>query len=214
MPLHDFFHAALARTRLLRTLLVLLMGLFIAMALSACNKETVSFRNTDITGANFGHDFSLLDPDGATRSLADFRGKVVMMFFGFTQCPDICPTALSRAAQVRQLLGDDADKLQVIFVSVDPERDLPGVLKAYTAAFDPDFLGLYTSLEETRKVADEFRVFYRKVPTGGSYSMDHTATSYVFDPAGRLRLAVSYQSPAEAVAADVQTLIQTASSRP
>ncbi|AWI81254.1 SCO family protein [Parazoarcus communis] len=214
MPLHDFFHAALARTRLLRTLLVLLMGLFIAMALSACSKETVSFRNTDITGANFGHDFSLLDPDGATRSLADFRGKVVMMFFGFTQCPDICPTALSRAAQVRQLLGDDADKLQVIFVSVDPERDLPGVLKAYTAAFDPDFLGLYTSLEETRKVADEFRVFYRKVPTGGSYSMDHTATSYVFDPAGRLRLAVSYQSPAEAVAADVQTLIQTASSRP
>ncbi len=214
MPLHDFFHAALARTRLLRTLLVLLTGLFIAMALSACNKETVSFRNTDITGANFGHDFSLLDPDGATRSLADFRGKVVMMFFGFTQCPDICPTALSRAAQVRQLLGDDADRLQVIFVSVDPERDLPGVLKAYTAAFDPDFLGLYTSLEETRKVADEFRVFYRKVPTGGSYSMDHTATSYVFDPAGRLRLAVSYQSTAESVAADVQTLIQTASSRP
>tara|TARA_R110001583_G_scaffold24563_2_gene89780 strand:- start:32930 stop:33574 length:645 start_codon:yes stop_codon:yes gene_type:complete len=214
MPLHDFFHAALARTRLLRTLLVLLMGLSIAMALSACNRETVSFRNTDITGANFGHDFSLLDPDGATRSLADFRGKVVMMFFGFTQCPDICPTALSRAAQVRQLLGDDADRLQVIFVSVDPERDLPGVLKAYTAAFDPDFLGLYTSLEETRKVADEFRVFYRKVPTGGSYSMDHTATSYVFDPAGRLRLAVSYQSTAESVAADVQTLIQTASSRP
>ncbi|PLX72318.1 MAG: SCO family protein [Azoarcus sp.] len=190
------------------------MGLFIAMALSACNKATVSFRNTDITGANFGHDFSLLDPDGASRSLADFRGKVVMMFFGFTQCPDICPTALSRAAQVRQLLGDDADRLQVIFVSVDPERDLPGVLNAYTAAFDPDFLGLYTSLEETRKVADEFRVFYRKVPTGGSYSMDHTATSYVFDPAGRLRLAVSYQSTAESVAADVQTLIQTASSRP
>jgi protein SCO1/2 len=213
MPFHDSRHAGPARTHLSRTLFVLIVGLFLAIGLSACSKETISFRNTDITGANFGHDFSLLDPDGKTRTLEDFRGKVVMMFFGFTQCPDICPTALSRATEVRRLLGVDADKLQVIFVSVDPERDLPGVLKAYTAAFDPDFLGLYTSLEDTRKVADEFRVFYRKVPTGGSYSMDHSATSYVFDPAGRLRLAVSYQSPAESVAADVSTLIQTASPR-
>ena len=137
-----------------------------------------------------------------------------MMFFGFTQCPDICPTALSRAPEVKRLLGAVANKVQVIFVSVDPERDLPAVLREYTAAFDPEFLGLYTSVEDTRKVADEFRVFYRKVPTGGSYSMDHTATSYVFDPAGQLRLAVAYQSTAESIAADVRTLIQTASIRP
>lgn len=198
------------RANLIRMLLVFLS----ALALSACDNSALKFNNTDITGANFGRNFSLLDPDGKLRSLADFRGKVVMMFFGFTQCPDICPTALSRATEVKRLLGADADKVQVIFVSVDPERDIPAVLREYTAAFDPEFLGLYTSVEDTRKVADEFRVFYRKVPTGGSYSMDHTATSYVFDPAGQLRLAVAYQSTAESIAADVRTLIQTASIRP
>lgn len=191
-----------------------LLTLIASFALTACDSAALQFRNTDITGANFGTDFSLLDPDGNTRSLADFRGKAVMVFFGFTQCPDICPTALSRATEVRKLLGDDGQRLQVLFVSVDPERDVPDVLKAYTRAFDPDFLGLYTSVENTRKVADDFRVFYRKVPTGGSYTMDHTATSYVYDPQGRLRLAVSYQSSAESIAADVRTLFQTASSRP
>lgn len=198
------------RSLVLRALLVL----FAALSLGACNDDELRFNNTDITGANFGHDFSLLDPEGNTRTLADFRGKVVMMFFGFTQCPDICPTALSRAVEVRRLLGADAERLQVIFVSVDPERDRPEVLKAYTAAFDPAFLGLHASLEDTRKVADAFRVFYRKVPTGASYSMDHTATSYVFDPQGSLRLAVAYQSPAESVAADVRTLLQSASPLP
>ncbi|MBR0564940.1 SCO family protein [Azoarcus sp. L1K30] len=198
------------RSLVLRALLVL----FAALSLGACNDDELRFNNTDITGANFGHDFSLLDPEGNTRTLADFRGKVVMMFFGFTQCPDICPTALSRAVEVRRLLGVDAERLQVIFVSVDPERDRPEVLKAYTAAFDPAFLGLHASLEDTRKVADAFRVFYRKVPTGASYSMDHTATSYVFDPQGSLRLAVAYQSPAESVAADVRTLLQSASPLP
>lgn len=185
-----------------------------AVALSACDSAALQFRNTDITGANFGGDFSLLDPEGTTRTLADFRGKAVMVFFGFTQCPDICPSALMRAAEVGRLLGDDARQLQVIFVSVDPERDTPDMLKAYTAAFDPGFLGLYASVESTRKVADDFRVFYRKVPTGDSYTMDHTATSYVYDPQGHLRLAVSYQSSAESIAADVRSLLQTASLRP
>ncbi|MDO9599936.1 MAG: SCO family protein [Azoarcus sp.] len=197
-----------------RTAVRTVFALLAAVALTACDSTALQFRNTDITGANFGTDFSLLDPEGNTRSLSDFRGKAVMMFFGFTQCPDICPTALSRATEVRKLLGDDGQHLKVIFVSVDPERDVPEVLKAYTAAFDPDFLGLYTSVENTRKVADDFRVFYRKVPTGGSYTMDHTATSYVYDPQGRLRLAVSHQSSAESIAADVRILLQTASSRP
>lgn len=204
------FAGSSLRSFVLRMLLVVSA----ALALGACDNNSLKFNNTDITGANFGREFNLLDPDGRLRSLTDFRGKVVMMFFGFTQCPDICPTALSRATEVKRMLGVDADKVQVIFVTVDPERDLPGVLRDYTAAFDPDFLGLYTSVEDTRKVADEFRVFYRKVPTGDSYSMDHTATSYVFDPAGQLRLAVAYQSTAESIAADVRTLIQTASSRP
>lgn len=190
-----------------RAVLTLLAG----FALTACDSAALQFRNTDITGANFGADFSLLDPAGNTRTLADFRGKAVMIFFGFTQCPDICPTALSRAVEVGRLLGDDAARLQVIFVSVDPERDVPEVLEAYTRAFDPAFLGLHATVENTRKVAEDFRVFYRKVPTGGSYTMDHTATSYVYDPQGRLRLAVSHQSPAESIAADIRSLLQTTS---
>ncbi len=185
-----------------------LLALFAAAFVAGCGPAGPSFNNNNITGANFGHDFELLDPDGQTRRLADFRGEVVMMFFGFTQCPDVCPTALLRAVEVRKALGADGDKLKVIFVSLDPERDLPQLLKEYTAAFDPDFLGLYSSLEGTKKVADDFRVFYRKVPTGGSYTLDHTATSYVFDPEGRLRLAVSHQAEAQAIADDVRLLLQ------
>ena len=194
------------------TFSALLRGLVAALGailLAACGQQGPSFNATDITGARFGSDFSLADPDGRTRTLADFRGKAVMVFFGFTQCPDICPSALIRAAEVRQMLGADGERLQVIFVSVDPERDTPEVLREYTAAFGADFLGLYTDVEETRRVADEFRIFYRKVPTGGSYTMDHTATSYVYDPAGKLRLAVGYQQDAASVAADLKTLLQS-----
>lgn len=192
------------RSRFIAALLALAATVFVV----ACAPSAPVFTNTDITGANFGHDFKLLDPDGKSRSLADFRGQAVMIFFGFTQCPDVCPTALLRAMEVRKLLKEDADKLKVIFITVDPERDSPELLKTYTAAFDADFLGLYSDTAEgTKKVADDFRVFYRKVPTGGSYTMDHTATSYVFDPQGRLRLAVSHQSPAESIANDVRQLL-------
>lgn len=185
-----------------------LLALAATAFLAGCSPSAPVFSNTDITGANFGHGFELLDPDGRPRTLADFRGQAVMVFFGFTQCPDVCPTALLRAAEVRKLLKEDAGKLKVIFITLDPERDSPELLKAYTAAFDADFLALYSTLEGTKKVADEFRIFYRKVPTGASYTMDHTATSYVFDPQGRLRLAVSHQSPAEAIADDLRRLIQ------
>ncbi|THF60842.1 SCO family protein [Pseudothauera rhizosphaerae] len=179
-----------------------------ALLLGACTNEPM-FTATDITGATFGQDFRLFDPDGRTRSLADFRGKAVLVFFGFTQCPDVCPTALIRAAEVKRLLGADAGRLQVVFVTLDPERDTPAVLREYTAAFGADVLGLYTTVENTARVAEEFRIFYRKVPTGDSYTMDHTATSYVYDPAGRLRLAVLHAQGAEALAADLKTLLQS-----
>jgi protein SCO1 len=187
----------------------LLAALGATLLLAACGPAGPSFQSTDITGAAFGQDFRLLDPDGQQRSLADFRGQAVIIFFGFTQCPDVCPTALIRAAEVKQRLGAEADRLQVVFITLDPERDTPEVLREYTAAFGADFLGLYTAVDETRALADEFRIFYRKVPTGGSYTMDHTATSYVYDPEGRLRLAVLHAQDAESVTADLQTLLQS-----
>jgi protein SCO1/2 len=179
-----------------------------AWLLAACGSSAPTFHSIDVTGANYGHDFRLTDPDGRERTLADFRGKVVMIYFGFIQCPDVCPTALSRAVEVRRLLGADADRLQLLFITVDPERDTGDILKAYTAEFDPSFLGLSASLEGTREVAEQFRVFFRKVPTGDSYTMDHGTTSYVFDPAGRLRLAVAHAQTAQSIAADVKTLLQ------
>ena len=166
-----------------------------------------SFNSLDVTGAAWGRDFSLLDPQGRTRTLADFRGQVVVLFFGFTQCPDVCPTALSRAAAVMQQLGPAADRVQVIFVTVDPERDTAPMLAAYTHAFHPRFLGLMADLPTTERTAKDFKVFYRKVPTGSSYTMDHTALSFVFDPAGRLRLAVRHETTAEQLAQDLKRLL-------
>jgi protein SCO1/2 len=156
---------------------------------------------------SFGNDFHLTDPDGKERSLGEFRGKAVMLFFGFTQCPAVCPTTLATAAGVRKLLGKDADRLQVIFVTIDPERDSAAVLKGYTAAFDPTILGLRTNLARTKKVADAFNIYYKKIPTGGSYTMDHTAFSFLFDGKGDLRLAVHHGQSAEQVVADVRQLL-------
>ena len=177
--------------------------------LAACKGSKPAFSSIDISGADFGQDFRLTDPDGRQRTLADFRGNAVLLFFGFTQCPDVCPTALARAAEVRSKLGADAERLQVIFITLDSERDTPDVLRAYTAAFDASFLGLYTDGENTSSVADAFRIFYRKVPTGQSYTMDHTALSYVFDPAGRLRLAVPPQQTADQLSADLRMLLHS-----
>lgn len=178
---------------------------------AGCGNDAPRFHSTDISGAGYARDFALLDPDGNTRRLADFRGKAVMVFFGFIQCPDICPTALQRAAAVRRLLGEDGERLQIIFITLDPERDLPEILREYTAAFDADVLGLYETPEKIRKTADAFRIYSRKVPTGGSYTLDHSATTYVYDPEGRLRLAVTYQSTAKSIAEDVALLIHSSS---
>ena len=165
-----------------------------AAVLGACGSSGPSFRNVDITGVDYGRDFSLTGHDGKPRTLADFRGKVVVMFFGYTQCPDVCPTTMTELGQVMKDLGGDSARVQVLFVTLDPERDTRELLAQYVPAFDPRFLGLYGDLEATARVARDFKVFYRKVPgkTPDSYSMDHTAGSYVFDPQGRLRLFVRH----------------------
>ena len=179
------------------------------LLLGACDRSSPpAFHGKDITGASFGRDFRLTDPDGKERTLADFRGKAVAVFFGFTQCPDVCPTALARAVEVKRLLGADAARFQVLFITVDPERDTPAVLKAYTAAFDPSFLGLYGTPQRLADTATEFRAIYRKVPTGASYSMDHTSSTYVYDPRGVLRLQLPHALGAHEFAADIRTLLK------
>ncbi len=180
--------------------------------LSACSRDEPvvgQFRGLDITGAPYGKHFRLTDFNGKERTLADFKGQVVMLYFGFVQCPDVCPTALTRAVETRRLLGAAADRLQVIFVTVDPERDTAAVLKEYMAAFDPTFLALFGNLTQTRETADAFKAYYKKVPTGSSYTMDHSALSYLFDPSGTLRVAMRHEQTAADYAHDIALLLKT-----
>ena len=189
------------------TLIVLLL----AALLAACGNGAPKFQLTDITGAGFGRDFQLTDHNGKPRTLADFRGKVVVVFFGYTHCPDVCPTTMGELALVMKELGKDAGEVQVLFITVDPERDTPAVLAQYVPAFDPSFLGLYGDAEATARTAKEFKVLYQKQALpGGSYAMDHSAGSFVFDPAGRLRLFASYGQSAPALLHDVRVLMQQA----
>jgi len=182
-----------------------------ALAMTACSPADApaSFRNTDITGADYGRDFALTDHNGQPRTLADYRGKVVTVFFGYTQCPDVCPTNLSTMAAVMKQLGADSDKVQVLFITVDPERDTPELLKQYVPAFDPRFVGLYGDAAQTAAVAKEFKVFYRKSgdTEGNNYTVDHSAGTYVFDPEGRLRLYVKHGTAADDIAADIRRLL-------
>jgi len=183
----------------------------LCFVLTACSPKP-EFKNTDITGSTaFGKDFSLLDPDGKTRTLADFKGKVVVMFFGYTQCPDICPTTLTEMQQVMTLLGPQSDKVQVLFVTVDPERDTAEILKQYVPAFDPRFLGLRPADEAAlEKVTKDFKIYYKKVPGAkpDSYTMDHMAGSYAFDPEGRLRLYIKHAQGPETLAHDLKELLK------
>jgi protein SCO1 len=197
------------RRRLISGAAAMGLGTAVPLLLGGCDRNafTPKFHGINISGVGYGRDFQLKDPDGKVRALADFRDKVVLIFFGFTQCPDVCPTALTRAQQVRQALGKEASRLQVIFVTVDPERDTALLLRQYTAAFDPDFLGLRPEPSELKPMAEEFRVTYRKVPTGSSYTMDHTALSYLYDPKGKLRLAIRHDMPADQLAEDVLALL-------
>lgn len=182
-----------------------------ASALAGCNTPP-SYTGIDITGVPYGRDFRLKDPDGRERTLADYKGKYVLMFFGFTQCPDVCPTALARATEIRKELGKAGEKLQVLFITVDPERDTPPLLREYTAAFDPSFVGLSGDLARTREVADEFKIIYKKVPSGESYTMDHTALSYVLDTEGKMRLAWRHAQTAAECVADMRALMKSDSS--
>jgi protein SCO1/2 len=179
-----------------------------ALLLSACD-GTPKFNNVDITGANYARELALTDHTGVRRTLADYRGKVVVVFFGYAQCPDVCPTTLADMAQVKRKLGADGERLQVLFVTVDPERDTPQVLAQYVPAFDPSFVGLHGTAEEIAKAAKEFKVFYQKVPgkSATSYTIDHTAGSYVFDKEGRIRLFVKHGQDPDSIAADLKRLL-------
>jgi len=193
----------------IRMLCTLAAGLLVALC--GCGDDAPSFNGVDVTGADWGRGFSLQDPDGRTRTLADFRGKYVLLFFGYTQCPDVCPTALVRAKETKDLLGADGQRVQVIFVTVDPERDTPELMRDYTAAFDPSFLGLRADAEGTKRVAKEFKVFYEKVREGASYTVNHSALTYVFDAQGHLRLALKHTQTAEEYAADLRALMKQSS---
>lgn len=193
----------------MRCLPRLLVLAAVAFLVGGCSPDKPSFRSIDITGADYARDFKLADVNGQQRTLADFRGKVVVVFFGFAQCPDVCPTALSDLLQVKQLLGADGAKLQVVFITVDPERDSAEVLKAYTANFDPGFLALRPEPEQLPDLARHFKVFYRKNEgkTASSYTLDHSAGSYVFDPQGRVRLYTRQGMKPEALAEDLRLLL-------
>ena len=177
--------------------------------LMGCGQDKPAFRAVDITGADYAQGWELSDQDGQVRTLKDFAGKAVVVFFGFTQCPDVCPTALQEMAQAKQLLGADGARLQGIFITVDPERDTPDLLKAYMANFGPDFVALRPTLEQLPQVTKDFKIYYKKVEgkTPTSYTMDHSAGSFTFDPQGRIRLYNRHASGAEALAADVKILL-------
>ncbi len=179
--------------------------------LAACSETKPSFTSVDVTGVNYAKEFELTDHNGQTRHLSDFKGKVVVMFFGYTQCPDVCPTSMAELAEVKKLLGADGDKLQGLFVTVDPARDTPEVLKGYMENFDPTFLALYTTPEKLETLAKDFKVYYKRVngQTPTSYTMDHSAGSYIYDPQGNLRLFTRYGSGAKVLAADIQQLLKS-----
>ena len=186
-----------------------------ALMLVACQPASSpppSFQATDITGAPFARDFTLTDHYGATRSLADFRGKAVAVFFGYTHCPDVCPTTLADFAAALKQLGPLASQVQVIFVTVDPERDTPDLLRQFVPAFDPSFLGMYTDAESLQRLAKEFKVVYQKssVKADDDYLIDHSAGTYVYDAQGRLRLLMPYGSSPDAIANDLKTLLSAA----
>jgi protein SCO1 len=193
----------------MKLFLALLLSLSIAQ-LAGCDRgaPTPKFRLTDITGADFRSELSLTDHNGRPRTLADFRGKVVTVFFGFTHCPDACPTTMVEMAGVMKELGPDADKLQVLFVTVDPERDTQKVLSQYVPSFHPSFLGLYGDAEATARAAKAFKVYYQKRSVeGGGYSVDHSAGTFVLDREGRVRLFAQYGLGGAAILHDVRLLL-------
>ncbi len=197
--------------------LLLVSGLLTSAALlPGCDRlgapKASPFKSLDISGATYARELNLRDPDGRRRSLGELKGKLPVVFFGYTQCPDVCPTTLTNLAEAQRLLGADGDKLVGVFVSVDPERDTPALLKSYVGSFSPNWLGLWGTADEVAAAAKEFKVFYRKVPgkTESSYTVDHTAASYVYDTQGRIRLYVRHATPPAELAADLKKLLDEA----
>ena len=189
------------------------LALLSAVALSgllACSPDKPAFKGVDISGADYAKDFTLSDQNGQVRSIKDFAGKVVVVFFGYTQCPDVCPTTLQELLEVKRLLGADGDKLQAVFITVDPERDTPDMLKTYMANFDPAFVALHPTPEQLQPLLKDFKIYAKKVEgkTATSYTMDHSAQSYTYDTQGRLRLYNRYGSGPQALADDAKLLLQ------
>jgi len=186
------------------------LGLMAAAGLAACSPDKPAFKGVDITGAEYAKDFVLTDQHGHVRSLKDFAGKAVVVFFGYTQCPDVCPTTLQELQQVKRLLGADGDRLQAVFVTVDPERDTTELLKAYMESFDPSFVALRPGPEQLQALLKDFKIYAKKVEgkTATSYTMDHSAQTYLYDPQGRLRLYSRYGSGAQAMADDARLLLK------
>ena len=178
-----------------------------SLALAACDGAP-KFKSTDITGVDYGQSLELPDTSGRVRHLEDFRGKAVVLFFGFTHCPDVCPTTLADLATVMKSLGPDAERVQLLFVSVDPERDTPEDLAKYVSAFDPRFLGLRGDLAATQRVAKDFKIYFEKRRQGDSYTIDHSAQSYVIDPQGRLRLLVRHDRLAQDLPEDLRVILR------
>ncbi len=185
------------------------VALFMLWALLACSPDKPRFQSIDLTGADYARGFSLPDAQGQTRSLVDFKGKVVMVFFGYTQCPDFCPTTLSEMVQVKHDLGVQGDKMQAIFITLDPERDKPELLRTYMANFDPSFVALVPALEALPALTKDFKIYYKKVEGAkpANYTLDHSAGTYIYDTEGRLRLYARYGLGAPALTADVLQLL-------
>ena len=192
-----------------RSILSLIAAAVLLAILAGCGPKAPKFTGTDVTGSSFGREFDLIDHNGQRRTLADFRGKVVVLFFGYTHCPDVCPTTMVELAQAMKELGPDAKRVQVLFVTVDPERDTRELLAQYVPAFDPSFLGLRGDADATARVTKEFKVLVQKNAgaSPGSYSVDHSAGTFIFDPQGRLRVYVSYGQSPEVFVHDIRALL-------
>ena len=185
-------------------------AMVLSSLLGACTDKAPSFASIDVTGADYAKDFELTDHNGQVRHLSDFKGKVVVMFFGYTQCPDVCPTSMAELAEVKKLLGKDGERLQGLFVTVDPARDTPEVLKGYMGNFDPTFLALTATPDKLVQLAKDYKVYYKKVDgkTPTSYTMDHSAGSYVYDTKGQLRLFTRYGTGPKVLADDIAQLLK------
>lgn len=204
------FSNSVTRTAFLSRVARLFLLLF-ALSLAACSGEKPGFKGIDLTGSKQDLQFTLTDVDGKERTLSDYRGSYLLVFYGFTQCPDVCPTTLTRALEVKKKLGADGQKVKVVFISVDPDRDTPELMRTYLQAFDREFIGLRGTQEQTKLAAKALNVFFEKVPAGSSYTINHTALTYIFDAKGNLRLAMCHAQEVDDYVADLRALMKQAS---